>query len=375
MSFSGGGKIIFDMDGVITSEERYWDAAALTVWELFFGGRYLRLKPLPGLPDFKVGPCAAEIASVRRIIFCEDMVIRFFKENAVNSNWDLAFLTFSYQFLLYNKYSEEDAGAAWKPSFEAILEAPPGFFKSFSANNAVPIAGLATDKNLSISSLPWPGTEAGSCMAPPVWDDVRDIFQEWYYGEELFKKRYAKEPGTSGKTSLLEREAPLIPVSGIRAALQELLRQGWRLGIATGRPQNEIDPLLHGMDIRKYFQNDSIVTYNEVVRAENSLKDISPSLSLGKPHPYSFLKAYWGEEKGDRELVSGVSPTPPRGMCLVVGDSMADLLAARQAGASFIGVLTGIAGETNRKLFQEEKATAVLPDMTHIPSFLIRNHF
>lgn len=32
--------IIFDMDGVITSEENYWDIASLTVFELLYSSAY-----------------------------------------------------------------------------------------------------------------------------------------------------------------------------------------------------------------------------------------------------------------------------------------------------------------------------------------------
>ena len=33
-------KIVFDMDGVITSEYDYWEAAALTVYELLYSHKY-----------------------------------------------------------------------------------------------------------------------------------------------------------------------------------------------------------------------------------------------------------------------------------------------------------------------------------------------
>jgi hypothetical protein len=89
-------KIIFDMDGVITSEERYWDAAVLTVWELLFSEKYLGIRPLRGVPAFKTDPSPQEIAAIRQIIFSKDKVISFFKQHAINSNWDIAFLTFAF---------------------------------------------------------------------------------------------------------------------------------------------------------------------------------------------------------------------------------------------------------------------------------------
>ena len=62
-------KIIFDMDGVITAEECYWNAAALTVWELLYGKHYLGLSPGEELPVFSAFPDTRDISSIRRVIF------------------------------------------------------------------------------------------------------------------------------------------------------------------------------------------------------------------------------------------------------------------------------------------------------------------
>ena len=40
-------KIIFDMDGVVTSEYIYWDAAALTVYELLYSHKFYGLSDRP----------------------------------------------------------------------------------------------------------------------------------------------------------------------------------------------------------------------------------------------------------------------------------------------------------------------------------------
>ena len=144
----GRYKIIFDMDGVITGEECYWNAASLAVWELLFSPLYLGLEPAGELPRFKIALTPAEIASIRKTVFQEDKVIAFVKGHGVNSNWDLAFLTFGYQLVLLLKALAEkglestawtnDVGhvieleylgtlarralpGGWRPAFDAIL--------------------------------------------------------------------------------------------------------------------------------------------------------------------------------------------------------------------------------------------------------------
>jgi len=66
-------KIIFDLDGVITSESAFWDSAALTVAEFM------------GFP-------MDTPAKLRETLFCRDRLIRLVKNRGVNSNWDLVYL-------------------------------------------------------------------------------------------------------------------------------------------------------------------------------------------------------------------------------------------------------------------------------------------
>ena len=384
MNLSAARKIIFDMDGVITSEERYWDAAALTVWELLFSGRFLGSKPVSGLPAFKAGLSVREIAAVRRVIFCNERVISFFKQRAVNSNWDLAYLTFLYQLLSLSEYLAgrevsltghgrddgdkkglgtgelsiirpflpADGRDGWQPSFEAVLggwadeEKGAGLVKKLYALFPRRYAHIFGEGENISSSL--------------LWQGIREVFQEWYFGEHMFREIFGTEPGTPGKEGLIYREEPLIQASGIKATLDELRKQGWILGIATGRPMNELLYPLEQMDIWKYFHKESVVTFDQVAHAEKMLKGDFPFISLGKPHPYSLLKAYWGKGNNDRELACDAPPLPPGGMCWFIGDALADLLAAREAGVSFIGVLTGKNGSRNREIFTQEGAEAVL---------------
>jgi len=379
------------MDGVITSEECYWDAASLTVWELLYSKRYLGLKPEPALPPFRTDVNPAEIASIREVIFQEGKVISFIKERAVNSNWDLAFLTFGYQLVLLLEILDKKNVAKddwfkskkcleskhlpelsllilslpgrWMPSFAAILGDWPGKSR-----------GQKLMQKLSLRLPGMYGSLAKNSFKPlsPLWKTTRDIFQEWYLGEKKFKEAYHREPAAPGKKGLIFNEKPLLPPEKIKDTLMQLLNEGWLLGIATGRPLNELYPLLESMHIVKLFDCSSIVTADDVQKAEQFLKTEkqAAAFSLGKPHPFSFLKAYWGKEIPEKELLSPRGMRPQPGKCLVVGDSPADLLAAREAGFRFVGVSSGHRGNDGRNILEDSGAQVVLPDITHIPRYL-----
>ena len=55
---------------------------------------------------------------------------------------------------------------------------------------------------------------------------------------------------------------------------------------------------------------------------------------------------------------------------LVVGDSLADLLAARQLGCQFAAVLTGLSGKDARHDFEQHKADYILDSVLDINTIL-----
>ena len=77
--------VIFDMDGVITSEQNYWNSAALTVRE------YLTSKNYFGAHDICAAEMSGNAVKIRSEVFCDDEIISEFKSRGVNSNWDLGY--------------------------------------------------------------------------------------------------------------------------------------------------------------------------------------------------------------------------------------------------------------------------------------------
>src|SRR5688500_7803661 len=95
--------ILFDVDGVLLSEERCFDASALSVWEMLHHPKYLGLSGDNYTPD----PEEETIRRVRREVFVEDRVLDWLKSRGINSNWDMVFLTFTCQLLTLLRRLEE----------------------------------------------------------------------------------------------------------------------------------------------------------------------------------------------------------------------------------------------------------------------------
>lgn len=81
-------KVIFDIDGVLLSEERYFDVSGLVVWEWLYGKKYMGL---PSEQDDFDGSCVNEgqISAIRNKVWGKDYLLKWLKSKGINSNWDM----------------------------------------------------------------------------------------------------------------------------------------------------------------------------------------------------------------------------------------------------------------------------------------------
>lgn len=92
--------------------------------------------------------------------------------------------------------------------------------------------------------------------------------------------------------------------------------------------------------------------------------------SAGVEELFDFIAGYdsgWGGKPGAGQLLAFADAARiPPDACIMVGDSLHDLAAARMAGMAGIGVLTGVAG---REVL-EPAATAVLGSIADLPGWI-----
>lgn len=319
--------LIFDMDGVITSESAYWDAAALTVREFLSDKRHF------GDGDIDVSYMSDNVEAIRNEIFLNDKIITYFKSIGVNSNWDLGYITV----LVCIVTGTTDAQKVYEYAQNTGGTAPDVYDT---------LAKLASEKlGKDFEYFRRNGR---------LWNDMCDCFQEWYLGDELFTEEYGRTPYKVGKPGLYKKEKPIIGLEDLKALLCEL-SETKRLCIATGRLYNEIVPLLEIWGVADYFDKNGICNYNHVIEADKEL-----GKQFTKPHPYMFLKALYGLDYPNSKIDSGDYDKTKIKTALAIGDAGADILAARAMGADFCAVLTGVAGESGRAYFEEQNAEFIL---------------
>lgn len=319
--------VIFDMDGVITGEQNYWNSAALTVWEYINFNRNKKIV---------ASECMQNLKEIRNTVFCNDEIISELKKRGVNSNWDLGYVTVCIAWIC--GVEDDD----FTPVLNYIKEMPENIINEYDN-----IALECSQK--SVYDFDW--LKRNSVM----WRTMQGLFQEWFLGDDLFFEQNGVWPMNTGKSGLLLKEEPIVDKIKL-IELLKLLSRTKRVCTGTGRPYIEMFQPLKEWNVLQYFADDGLCNYDYVEKAEKTLKNNA----LTKPHPYMFLKALYGTNYDDKKLLDGDYNKELTKRTLVVGDAGADILAAQAMGADFCAVLTGITGKNARNYFEKQGAEYIL---------------
>ncbi|NGQ94622.1 HAD family hydrolase [Brevibacillus sp. SYP-B805] len=373
--------ILFDVDGVFLSEERYFDASALTVWELLHSGQYLGLSG----DTFTPAPEEEVIRRVRRTVFAADDVLNFIKSRGINSNWDMVYLTFSYQLIrlcqaLQPHAAEEVRDLLTQQIDRTALQRVRRLAETHASGFAIDYAAFTPDfakSSLQKSELLLYLNEIARercgietsifSRNSELWTLCQETFQEWYLGDERIEASIGRESMQKGKKGFLKDEIPIVEPAKMRSILTALKEKGYILGIGTGRPTIETHVPLAELGLLDLFDPNRVVTASHVLQAETAFPDKAP---LAKPHPYCYVKGLLGLDRDDQEVLSYPLPIANGEEVLIVGDSLADLLAARAIGCQFAATLTGLSGQEARAKFEAEQADYILNDVSEILSIL-----
>jgi phosphoglycolate phosphatase-like HAD superfamily hydrolase len=371
--------ILFDVDGVLLSEEHYFDASALTVWELLISNNYLALSP----DEYKIDNSKDEISGIRELVFENDQVLKFLKSRGLNANWDMIYLTFSYQLihlLAQIKDKEYESINKWCLSpidrnvllemgkvlgkYEVTVDYRL-FLKDFQRSTGMKgelfnFLNVLAKEKLGIDTAIF--SEKGA-----LWSVCEHVSQEWYVGDENVVNSTGRPSVQLGKLGYLANETTLASRMEIDELFASLVETGFTIGIGTGRPRLEtVLPFGH-LDWLKHFDNNRIITADEVFLAENEHPE---KKSLSKPHPITYIMAVLGKQTPVTECLNVNLPIKNGEEILVVGDSLADLLAARQMGCKFAAVLTGLSGKDARSEFENQQADYILDSVLDIKGIL-----
>ena len=179
------------------------------------------------------------------------------------------------------------------------------------------------------------------------WDRerLRDVFQQLYLGDELYRGLEDGEPDLERETPGFIHDEPVL----LEAAARDRLLANYDVGVLTGRPEAEAEIALERVGLDDAIPADRRFTMDD--------------WEEGKPHPRALTTL---AERFDAESV------------VFVGDTLDDVRTAVNADEADsdreyhgIGVLTGgLTGEEGRRKYENEGATAILESVNAVPDWL-----
>lgn len=357
-------KVIFDVDGVLLSEERYFDVSALTVWEWLYSPYYMGLANDSGLP---LHGDDAWIAAVRDRVWAGDTLLSWLKAHGINSNWEMvhAFLITA-SWLMARQFREETGHL---PPLSLKNRDEVRALGSLLANRAVPgaeeillfweshvesqVEGAALFACLRQAAEVEAGRELTFMnLDSPFFRMHQLAFQQWYLGDEVFPEIMHEKVYGAPKEGFLQKENPLGDAGDIRNMLKQLKAAGFSLGVATGRGAKEVEIPFRFFGWYEDFDPVYIATASDAEEVSAQYGNIP----LGKPSPFLYLCAAYGRRTENYGAYIKDGRIHASDEVYVIGDSYSDVLGARAAGARFIGVLTGLTGKAAAAMFEKEKA-------------------
>ncbi len=303
--------VLFDLDGVLLSEDAYLYAAAATVGEfvslLHPHVHFSRPWESSTLDDFRL----------LREWFLPPMLLHALRERAINSNWDKAYalvvLAGCESAAPKHDFAVQHFGAAAMEQLRTIAGSGQALIAELRdrersmARPCVELIGLGAEGMFG-------GNERELASSGDLFSAVQTVFQRYYLGNGHASTACLRSGTCAFETLLAEKGL-------LQGLLNSLRDRGATLGIGTGRPRAEAQKTLLRFGLWNAFAPDRICTIDEVRREEEGM-GVAPFV-LAKPHPYTYQRS-----------ATGFSPDD----VYVIGDSVSDAIAANRAGFHFVGV-------------------------------------
>ena len=319
-----------------------------------------------------------------RTVFENDLVLNYLKSCGLNANWDMIYLTVSYQLIRLleqikeaekaniEKWVSNEIDRSVLKEIAAVFAGKdltfdfPAFIADFESAEPSKQGLFAHIDQIAKDKLGVEKSTFGQVGA--LWSTVEHISQEWYVGDKHVLASTGRPSVQTGKKGFLSDEKTLAARDDIAELFETLIDAGVRIGIGTGRPELEtIEPFQH-LDWLKHFDLNYIVTADDVLSAEGELPK---GPTLAKPHPYTYILGVSGKTKTVKECLDVKLPIENGEETLIVGDSLADLLAAQEMGCSFAAVLTGLSGQDARAEFEERNVEYILDNVMEVKDLVL----
>jgi beta-phosphoglucomutase-like phosphatase (HAD superfamily) len=237
------------------------------------------------------------------------------QSGGLNNDWDLSFQITSLLFTLVEKLEIYEARDPWSIYRKTLSHCDVSKLADYMNSTEMPLTTLLKEHG-KISDPLIARLYQGDVGSGNI---IKQIFQEIYLGEDLFKSTYDLTPQMYRGDGYILREKTLID----QRQLENLAKENI-LAIATGRPRAEADYPLGYFDLKDFFK--IIYSLDDCIEEEKRiLEETGRAVSLSKPDPF---------------MLDSIAETIGKRFdeYWYVGDMPDDMLAAKRSRTGFKGI-------------------------------------
>lgn len=379
--------VLFDIDGVLLNEDRCFDVSALVLWEWYNNTSFFKITN----DKFHYTPTDDEIRNIRNYYYLNDELLAWFKSFGINSNWDMEHAHIVAMLgLLWEQYPllelpQEPVTYKTVQTWAELLSKQRKLHiptneelftwlkqtipENISKNN---FFDCLQEKIAQILQVPVEKVEFMG-LGNSLWKLSAQIYESWYFGTENINFTL---PGQIGKKEgFLYHEKPTVDPVAIKKLLRDLKEAGYIICIGTGRSLKETRVPLESFGWWEEFSQDRISNADEAVKAQK----VCGGAALDKPHPFTYECAYFGVHFKEQEplIYKEYVESPEKFKSneddiYIVGDSIADVMAAQKMGAHIITTLTGLTGNKIIPSFKTLGVEAIVNNVLEIRDILLK---
>lgn len=324
--------VIFEPDGVFTSNRHFLVCAVLAVYEMCHSNRYF------GKIEMDCSSVAANHKQICDLMLCGGKISAVLEELGVDFPVDIAYILFSVIM-----------GTGEHRDFTNVLS----YFKyiDFHTTDLFDHSAHLLENIFS---------DVDCTRGGEIWQRIKTCYNEWLFGDELFELYADGRPLSSGKPSFILTDSLSVSIITLRDVLTTLKNHNKKIGLITLRSKEELMVSFRRWKLTD-FPSENIVTLDDIIAAGHL-----PNINMPTtPDTYSLARAAVGTKYSDSASAKG-KYNDIFSKTLVVSSSPVTLFEAQSLGMGFAAIVNDSADKSHKDMFRQLESDFTLESISEL---------
>ncbi|MBQ3053804.1 MAG: hypothetical protein IJC89_02735 [Clostridia bacterium] len=192
------------------------------------------------------------------------------------------------------------------------------------------------------------------------WQNIANCYYEWLYGDELYEAVFGEEPENKGKPSIISTEKLCCSITNLKDIFS-VLGNSHKLSLYSTRTRSEIAYFLNKFNLTDTFPIGSYICYEDIVDSGRLPNINTPA----KPDVYPIARCAIGPSFSYDSYFKGKYDSKLL-RTLVVSSSEISLFVSQTLGAGFAAVVDDPTNKVRRDIFRHLEADRVFHSISDL---------